>query len=106
MSTTFLILAEFGGISAEWVAGSTEWVAGSIWGNVGGNLAEFWWNFWCENQCGSYVFVLAMFLDSPLNSADILVERVAGSAEAGCHPPCRLKDGWLAQQKFQWNFDR
>ena len=24
MSTTFLILAEFGGISAEWVAGSAE----------------------------------------------------------------------------------
>ena len=30
MSTTFLILAEFGGISAEWVAGSAEWVAGSV----------------------------------------------------------------------------
>ena len=29
MCSTFLILAEFGGISAEWVAGSVEWVAGS-----------------------------------------------------------------------------
>ena len=29
MSTTLLILAEFGDISAEWVAGSAEWVAAS-----------------------------------------------------------------------------
>ena len=40
MSTTFLILAEFGGISAEWVAGSAEWVAGSA--AKLGIFSDFW----------------------------------------------------------------
>ena len=40
MSTTFLILAEFGGISAEWVAGSAEWVAGSA--VKLGIFSDFW----------------------------------------------------------------
>ena len=82
MSTTLLILAEFGGISAEWVAGSAEWVAGSavklgifsdFWrgasaraknrkkcfknfgGIFGGNAAEFWRHF------GAKINAVAMF---------------------------------------------
>ena len=40
MSTTLLILAEFGGISAEWVAGSAEWVAGAA--VKLGIFSDFW----------------------------------------------------------------
>ena len=40
MSTTLLILAEFGGISAERVAGSAEWVAGSA--VKLGIFSDFW----------------------------------------------------------------
>ena len=77
MSTPFSNLAEFSGISAEWVAGSAEWVAGSavklgifpIFGaaqapapkiekNALKNSAEFWRNF------GAKINVIAMFLRS------------------------------------------
>ena len=40
MSTTLLILAEFGGILAERVAGSAEWVAGSA--VKLGIFSDFW----------------------------------------------------------------
>ena len=40
MSTPFSNLAEFSGISAEWVAGSAEWVAGAA--VKLGIFSDFW----------------------------------------------------------------